>query len=86
MSLEHYQREMRRLLCESPELWDSASDYARLVARSHGLRLARQIVHEIVDRLQLSGERIGKDLNEPSLGLAGEEADTELTRRLQIGR
>ncbi len=45
-----------------------------------------QIVHEIVDRLQLSGERVGEHPVEPSLGLAGEQRDPHVARRGDVGR
>ena len=46
---------------------------------------ARQVGHEIVDRLQLPGERVAQDLVEPAfLGLAGEDEGAEVERLLHV--
>ncbi len=44
----------------------------------------RQIVHEVVDRLQPAGERIGEDAFEPTLRFAGEQGDADLARPFEI--
>src|SRR5712671_5049998 len=45
--------------------------------RRHLLLQRGQVVHVVVDRGESPSERIGKDLGEPPLGLAGKEAHPE---------
>src|SRR5262245_27319075 len=47
---------------------------------------AREVVHEIVQQLELAAIRRAEELIEPSLGLSGKERDTEFHRFLQLGR
>src|SRR5215475_7486228 len=47
---------------------------------------AREVVHEIVKRLELAVIRRVEEFLEPSLGLPGKERDTEIHRVLQLGR
>src|SRR5215475_1656728 len=46
----------------------------------------REVIHEIVQRLELAVIRRAEELLEPSLGLPGKECDTEIHRLLQLGR
>src|SRR5215813_2851283 len=47
---------------------------------------AREVVHEIVQRLELAVIRRAEEFLEPSLGLPGKQRDTEIHRFLQLGR
>jgi hypothetical protein len=52
----------------------------------HLVLQARQVVQEVVDRLQAPFERVAEDPVQAPLGLAGEEADALVQRLLQVRR
>src|SRR5262249_32661138 len=65
-----------------------APDALDLLARNDRQRLVfqmRQVVHHIVERLQLAFDRILQHAFEPALGLAREHGDAEIHDRLHAG-
>ena len=63
----------------------AANDVHREIRHRRALQV-REVVHEVVQRLELAAIGGAQQLVEPPLGLAGEERDTEIHRLLQLGR